>query len=95
MAQAVSALSGIIGKVMGRPPTMGFILSVSSLEIKIPLFKAGDVARVRVSGEARVGDASTYRCVVCVGETEAALAKLTVMDVADPSKFMEKDHYGT
>ena len=94
MAQAVSALSGITGKVLGKPPMLGFILSVSSLEIKLPLFRPGDIVRTGITEELRVGSASTFRCAACAGEREAVLARLMVMDVEDPSVFMEQDHYG-
>jgi predicted hotdog family 3-hydroxylacyl-ACP dehydratase len=90
MAQAVSALSGITGKVMGKPPMIGFILSVSSFEIKLPLLKPGDTARIHVTEEMRVGAASTFRCAAFLGEQEAATARLIVMDVEDPSEFINK-----
>jgi predicted hotdog family 3-hydroxylacyl-ACP dehydratase len=88
MAQAVSALSGLTGKVMGKPPMLGFILSVSSLEIKLPLFRPGDVVRVQIAEELRVGSVSTLRCAASVGGREAASAKLMVMDVEDPAEFL-------
>jgi predicted hotdog family 3-hydroxylacyl-ACP dehydratase len=87
MAQAVSALSGITGKVMGRPPMMGFILSVSSLEVKTPVFRPGDVVASRVLEEMRVGLASTYRCTISVGDREAVTATVMVMDVENPAEF--------
>jgi predicted hotdog family 3-hydroxylacyl-ACP dehydratase len=87
MAQAVSALSGITGRVMGKPPMMGFILSVSSLEIKVPLFKTGALVRIHVLEELRVDTVSTFRCTVWDGETEAVTAKIMVMDVEDPQAF--------
>jgi len=34
MAQAVSALAGITGQLAGKPPMIGFIMSVSAFEIK-------------------------------------------------------------
>jgi predicted hotdog family 3-hydroxylacyl-ACP dehydratase len=94
MAQAVSALSGITGKVLGKPPMLGFILSVSSFEITISLLEPGDIAHVRVTEEMRVGAVSTFSCTVSRGGREAARAKLMVMDVEDPAEFLQKDQYG-
>jgi predicted hotdog family 3-hydroxylacyl-ACP dehydratase len=94
MAQGVSAISGLVGRAMGKPPMLGFILSVSSLKTNIPLIKAGSVIRVRVTEDVRVDNVFTFHCVVLIGETQAAEAKLTVMDVEDSSVFMEKENYG-
>ena len=94
MAQAVSALSGLTGKILGKPPMMGFILSVSSLEIKIPLFKPGDTIQVEISGQQAVDTVSTFNCVARVGENTAVKAKLMVMDVENPEEFIRKDSYG-
>jgi predicted hotdog family 3-hydroxylacyl-ACP dehydratase len=94
MAQAVSALSGLTGVILGKPPMMGFILSVSSLEIKIPLFKPGEIIRVEINGQQAVDTVSTFHCVARVGENTAVKAKLMVMDVENPEEFIRKDNYG-
>jgi predicted hotdog family 3-hydroxylacyl-ACP dehydratase len=100
MAQAVSALSGLTGKFYGRPPLLGFILSVSSLELgapggEPPLFLPGAVLRTEIREEVKMGQASTFLCVLSLlGET-AARAKITVMDVEDISAFTGKEHHGT
>jgi predicted hotdog family 3-hydroxylacyl-ACP dehydratase len=94
MAQAVSALSGLTGKILGKPPMMGFILSVSSLEIKIPLFRPGEIIQIEINGQQAVDTVSTFHCVAKIGENEAAKAKLMVMDIENPEEFMGKDSYG-
>jgi predicted hotdog family 3-hydroxylacyl-ACP dehydratase len=94
MAQAVSALSGLTGKILGKPPMMGFILSVSSLEIKIPLFRPGEIIQVEINGQQAVDTVSTFHCVAKIGENEAAKAKLMVMDIENPEEFMGKENYG-
>jgi predicted hotdog family 3-hydroxylacyl-ACP dehydratase len=90
MAQAVSALSGLTGKILGKPPMMGFILSVSSLEIKVPLFKPGEIITIEISGQQAVDTVSTFNCVARVGENETARAKLMVMDIENPLEFIGK-----
>jgi predicted hotdog family 3-hydroxylacyl-ACP dehydratase len=91
MAQAVSALSGLTGLIMGRPPMVGFILSVSSLEIKLPLLKPGDIIQVEVNGEQAVDMVSTFQCVAKVGNNEAVKATLMVMDVENPMEFIRDE----
>jgi 3-hydroxymyristoyl/3-hydroxydecanoyl-(acyl carrier protein) dehydratase len=73
---------------------IGFILSVSSLEIKLPLFKPGDIIQVAVNEEQAVDLVSTFSCVAKVGNNEAVKAKLMVMAVEDPMEFIGKDSYG-
>lgn len=92
MAQAVSALAGITGKVRGKPPMMGLILSVSSLEIRVPLFRPGDIVGVQVREELRLEElqidtVSTFSCAAFAGPAEAARAKLMVMDMEDLSQI--------
>jgi predicted hotdog family 3-hydroxylacyl-ACP dehydratase len=94
MAQAVSALSGLTGKILGKPPMMGFILSVSSLEIKVPLFRQGDIIQVEINGQQAIDTVSTFHCVARVGEKETAKAKLMVMDIENPQEFIGKDSHG-
>ena len=93
MAQAVSALSGLTGKILGKPVMIGFILNVSSMDIKIPLYRPGDVLKVRIAEEVNVGPTSTYRCTILTGETEAAIANIMVMDVENPLEYIEKSNY--
>jgi predicted hotdog family 3-hydroxylacyl-ACP dehydratase len=93
MAQAVSALSGLTGKILGKPPMMGFILSVSALEIKLPVFKPGDTIQVEINGQQAVDMVSTFQCVAKIGNDEAVKAKLMVMDIENPVAFIGKDSY--
>jgi predicted hotdog family 3-hydroxylacyl-ACP dehydratase len=94
MAQAVSALSGLTGRFFGKPPLMGFILSVLSMETRTPLFRAGSVAQVRIAEEVKMDSVSTFRCRTDIDGVPAAEAKLTVMDVEDPSVYIERAGYG-
>jgi predicted hotdog family 3-hydroxylacyl-ACP dehydratase len=94
MAQAVSALSGLTGRFFGKPPLMGFILSVLSMETKTPVFRAGSVAQVRIAEEVKMDSVSTFRCRTDINGVVVAEAKLTVMDVEDPSPYLEKAVHG-
>jgi predicted hotdog family 3-hydroxylacyl-ACP dehydratase len=94
MAQAISALSGLTGKILDIPPAMGFILSVSSLEIKVPVFRPGDVIQVEVNGQQAVDAVSTFQCIAYIKKNEGARAKLMVMDIENPMELIRKDSYG-
>lgn len=87
MAQAVSALSGITGRVRGMPAMIGFLLSVHGLDVRIPLFPPSGVLHSSVREELRVDMVSTFRCVVYADGLEALGARIMVMDVADPERF--------
>jgi predicted hotdog family 3-hydroxylacyl-ACP dehydratase len=73
---------------------IGFILSVSSLEIKLPLFRPGGIIQIAVNEEQRIDTVSTFRCVAAMENSEAARANLMVMDVEDAGEFIEKSNYG-
>jgi len=89
MAQAVSVLSGIKGKILNRPPMIGFILSIASLKIERPLFMNGDVIEITVNEEQRIDNVSVFKCTAFVCSSEAVQAKLMVMDIEDPTLFLE------
>jgi len=48
MAQSVSVLAGIRSREKGERPKIGFILSIPSMRIEIPFFRAGGTADIRV-----------------------------------------------
>ena len=83
MAQSISALSGITGRENGRTPKVGFILSVSNMEIKVPVFKKETTVGVEVREDCIVNEVFTFNCRVFLNDESAATAKLTVMEVND------------
>jgi len=48
MAQSISALSGIRSRERGEKPKIGFILSIPSMRMDIPLFKNGSSVEIYV-----------------------------------------------
>jgi predicted hotdog family 3-hydroxylacyl-ACP dehydratase len=48
IAQAISVLSGIRNRELGIEPRMGFILSIPSMKMEIPLIKSGSCVELRV-----------------------------------------------
>jgi predicted hotdog family 3-hydroxylacyl-ACP dehydratase len=86
MAQGISALSGIISREEGRKPKPGFILSISNLELAVPLLRSGTVLRIRVREDCRINGVFTYDCQIS-GPFPVGKAKLTVMEADDISRW--------
>jgi predicted hotdog family 3-hydroxylacyl-ACP dehydratase len=80
MAQAACALSGIHERESGQGPKMGLLLSVSHMEIRIPLLKAGATLGLRVTEDCRAGSVLTFTCEAFLGGAKAAEAKITVLE---------------
>jgi predicted hotdog family 3-hydroxylacyl-ACP dehydratase len=81
MAQAISALSGLTGRLRGEKPKIGFILSVSSMKINIPLLRAGEKVQIRVRENSRVDLVYNFKGEIFMEDKKPAEAKLMVMDV--------------
>jgi predicted hotdog family 3-hydroxylacyl-ACP dehydratase len=88
MAQSISALSGLYGRSKGEAPKLGFIMSVSSFNAKIPVFKDGETVTVTVHETVRMDAAVTFDGSAMVGETLAATATLNTVEVDDPQKTL-------
>jgi predicted hotdog family 3-hydroxylacyl-ACP dehydratase len=87
MAQCISALSGLADREQGKPPKLGFILSLSALEVTVPVLKAGTSVTINVVEDMQMDMVFTFHCVVFHEGKLAVSAKLTVMDVDDISLF--------
>jgi predicted hotdog family 3-hydroxylacyl-ACP dehydratase len=85
MAQAISALSGITGRLKGEKPKLGFILSVSAMKVYLPVLKTGNTVSIEVWEDYRVDMVYTFHGRIMAGSEIVAEAKLTVMDVDDTS----------
>jgi predicted hotdog family 3-hydroxylacyl-ACP dehydratase len=92
MAQSISVLSGLAGRETGCGPKPGFILSVSNMELKIPVLKAGATVLIQVREDCRVDQVYTFDSEISLGGLSAASAKLTVMDVDDIAQWDRERH---
>jgi predicted hotdog family 3-hydroxylacyl-ACP dehydratase len=93
MAQCVSAITGLDHRRRGEAPKMGFILSVSALEIQQPVLKAGSTVSIAIAEDVHLGSVFTFDCGVSSGEGPAARAKLSVYEAEDPA-HIEKGNHG-
>ncbi|GHV54000.1 hypothetical protein AGMMS49579_13780 [Spirochaetia bacterium] len=91
MAQSISALAEITHREKGEPLKMGCILSVSNMEIRRPLLKAGTTAYIHVQEDYAADDGIfAFNCTVSLGTgagTAVVSAKLMIMEVDDLSIF--------
>ena len=83
MAQAISALSGIEDRENGRPPRMGFILSVSAMRIGLPFFGIGSTAQIKAKEIDCVDSVSTFEGEIFLDGRKVLEGKLTVMEAND------------
>jgi len=83
MAQAVSVLSGLRSREKGERPKLGFILSVPSMRIDIPLLKPGSPVEVRVQEVDCTEMIYTFEGTALVKGKKVMEGKLMVMEVSD------------
>jgi hypothetical protein len=73
---------------------MGFILSVSSLQIEIPFFKTGTTAEIKTREISRMDLTSTFQGEVLLEGVKVLEGRLTVMEVNDEqAKAMKEGAY--
>ena len=93
IAQAISAFSGIRNRENGESPKMGFILSVSSLRIGIPFFRAGSTAVIKTKEINRVNLVYTFEGEVLLEGVKVMEGKLTVMEINGEQAQAMKEGY--
>ncbi|MDR2900092.1 MAG: 3-hydroxylacyl-ACP dehydratase [Treponema sp.] len=92
MAQSISALSGICGKMNDEAPRPGVILSVSNLKIDIPVLESGTTAVIQVLEDCKVDAIYTFHCILSQNGKQAVSAKLMVMETGDISQLGSLQH---
>jgi predicted hotdog family 3-hydroxylacyl-ACP dehydratase len=92
MAQSISAFLGIEIRIRGETPKTGFILSVSNFEAPAPEIKNGTTVTIAIIEECRMEPVCTFKCTAYIGDREISSARVTVMDVKDPSLFIMGNH---
>jgi len=83
MAQAISALTGIRKRERGEKPNIGFILSIPTMRMEIPLFKNGSSAEVRVKENDCTDLIYTFEGAVFLESKKVIEGKLMVMEISD------------
>jgi predicted hotdog family 3-hydroxylacyl-ACP dehydratase len=80
MAQAISVLRGIWCRENGRPVPFGLILSVSSMQMKIPFFKTGNTLEIRVKESSHIDQVFNFDGEILVEGINVMEGKLTLLD---------------
>ena len=83
MAQAISTLTGIRKRAKGEKPKIGFILSIPSMRMEIPLFKNGSSIEVRVEETDCTDMIFTYEGEAFLENRKVMEGKLMVMEASD------------
>ena len=83
IAQAISVLFGLTRRRMGKEPKLGFIMSVSSMKIGIPLIKTGSTVELKVKEINRMGLVYSFECSALLDGRTFLEGKLTAMDVEE------------
>jgi predicted hotdog family 3-hydroxylacyl-ACP dehydratase len=81
MAQAISALSGIRDREMGIKPRMGFILSIPSMQMEVPVFPLGSRVELHVQEKDNVDLIYTFDGAALLDGRKAMEGTLMVMEV--------------
>jgi 3-hydroxymyristoyl/3-hydroxydecanoyl-(acyl carrier protein) dehydratase len=88
IAQAISALTGIRNRELGIKPRIGFILSISSIKMKIPLFKPGSCVELRVKQKDATGLIYTFTGEAFLEGKKVIEGKLMVMEINEEDYSM-------
>jgi predicted hotdog family 3-hydroxylacyl-ACP dehydratase len=88
MAQAISVLTGIRKRERGEKPTIGFILSVPSMRMEIPLFKNGSTVQVYIEETDCTNMIYSFDTAAFLENKKVMEGNMMVMEVSD-EKFNE------
>jgi len=83
MAQALSALTGIRKRAKGEKPNFGFILSIPSMRMEIPLFKNDSVVEIHAKEIDCMDMIYTFEGKIFLENKQVMEGKLMVMEVSD------------
>ena len=93
LAQAIGALMGIWIREKGEKPKIGFILSVSSMRIGLPFFKAGSTVELRVKESGRMDQVYNFEGEAFLEGKKVLEGKLTVIEANDELvKSLTREH---
>ena len=83
IAQAIGAFSGIMNRIKGEPPKIGFILSVSQVRMEIPIIKTGNIVTIKAKEIENMDLLYVFTGEVFLKGRKIFEGNLTVVDVGD------------
>ena len=89
MAQAVAALAGVRSRLKGETVKLGFLLGTRKMELLQPIMSEGKTYSIEVE-ELFMDDSGlgAFRCLVKLGQTTIAQAKLNVFETNDEDQLL-------
>jgi len=81
IAQAISVISGIRNHELGIETRMGFILSIPSMKMEIPLFKSGSCIELRVKQKDATELIYTFEGAAFLEGRKVIEGKMMVMEI--------------
>ena len=82
IAQAIAAFSGIRGLKPGEEPKKGYLLSISSIQIDIQFFQAGNTVQINIKESGRMDQVSNFEGTIFLEGKKVLEGKLTVFETA-------------
>ena len=83
LAQTISVLTGIRKREKGEKPTIGFILSIPSMRMEIPVFKNGDSLEIRAKETDCTNMIYTFEGAIFLKDKKVMEGSLMVMEASD------------
>ena len=80
IAQAISALSGLRGHISGEEPKIGYIISVSSMQIDSHFFPAGNTVQINVKERDCMDQVYNFEGTIFLEGKKVLDGKLTVLE---------------
>jgi len=95
IAQAISALVGLWRRERGEGVKLGFIMSVSSMKIGLPLFRAGNTVKIRVKKISQIDMVYSFEGSVFLEGRTILDGKITVLDVDEEKMQAYQKEYNS
>jgi predicted hotdog family 3-hydroxylacyl-ACP dehydratase len=89
MAQAISVLAGLRDREKGIKPNIGFVLSVPSMQIKIPAFGLGKTVSIQVKEYDCTNPIYTFDGEIFLEEKKVMEGRLMVLEVGNEQQFLK------
>ena len=83
LAQAIAALSGIRGHMSGEKPKIGYLLNVSSMQIDIHSFQAGNTVQINVKESGCMDQVYNFEGTIFLEGKKVLNGKLTVIEITE------------
>ena len=89
MAQSIAALSGLHArKELGKPPKVGFIMSIRNYTAEIPFFPAGQVLRIGINQIFNENSVVSFDCTITADDKTLVTATVNAIETENPESIV-------